>query len=113
MIIMVLFSGCTRTVYVPQTHTEYRDRAQYDSIYTRDSVFVKLAGDTVYLYRDRWRDRYHTLRDTVHLVDSVAYPVEVVKIKEVRHVPTIYRVSLWFAAAVTLVGAWMLKKKLL
>ena len=51
------------TVFVHDT--TYIDRVRIDSLYVRDSIYVHLAGDTIYQYRDRYvyRDRY--LRDTV------------------------------------------------
>jgi hypothetical protein len=104
VILLFLLSGCTRTVYLPEVHTEYRDRVRVDSIVERDSVVVLSAGDTVYVYRDRWRDRWHLRKDTVAVRDSIPYPVEVVR--EVRHVPRVYRWSLWIAIAALLSAAW-------
>lgn len=53
---------------------------QRDSVYNRDSIFVRVAGDTVYNYVEKWRYRVKT--DTVWrvVVDSVA----VERIKEVK-----------------------------
>ncbi len=96
-ILVLLLAGCTRNVYVPQKETEYRDRVQYDSVIEHDSVVVFAAGDTVYIYKDRWRDRVHIQRDTVAVHDSIPYPVEVVR--TVKHIPTVYRWSLWIALA--------------
>lgn len=86
MAIMLLTSCRTeRIVYVPQTRTEYVVQQARDSIYLRDSVFVteRIKGDTIYIYRDRWRteyrDRWRT--DTICRTDSIAYPVEVPKIE--------------------------------
>lgn len=100
VLLVMFFAACTRTVYVPQTevHTEYRDRLKIDSVYVRDSIHVDRAGDTVKIYRDRWRDRWRIERDTVRKTDSIPYPVEVVR--EVKHIPKVYRWSLWVALAV-------------
>lgn len=109
----LLAVGCARTVYVPKetVRTEYRDRVEYDSVYVRDSILVREKGDTVYVYVDRWRDKYHLLRDTVRLVDSVSYPVTVEVEKVVRHIPTLYRWAFGFALAVLGVGAFRLIRK--
>ena len=65
--------------------------ARVDTIYLRDSVFVseKQRGDTVYLTRVEWRDRWRTRveRDTV--VD-VRVETEVVQLPPERYVPKFY-----------------------
>ncbi len=53
-----------------------------DSVYFRDSVYIATKGDTVYLTKTHWRERfrnvYHVKADTVMQRDSVRvpYPVE-------------------------------------
>lgn len=55
---------------------------RWDSVYFRDSVFMAANGDTVYLTKTHWRERfrniYHVKSDTVMQRDSVRvpYPVE-------------------------------------
>lgn len=79
----VWLSSC-RTQYVPveTVRTEYktRDSIRYDSIYQRDSVYMLVNGDTVYLYKYKYLYRYLTINktDTVIKTDSiqVPYPVE-------------------------------------
>ena len=73
--------------YVPVT--EYRDRyvsktdsfIKTDSVYLHDSVSVFSEGDTVYIAKTRYKDRfkivYHTKTDTVAVHDSIPYPVKV------------------------------------
>ncbi|PMC10740.1 hypothetical protein CJ232_04370 [Hoylesella timonensis] len=71
---------------VPEYHTLYKTRVDTvqlcDSIYFRDSVFIAAKGDTVYLTKTHWRERfrnvYHVKVDTVMQRDSVRvpYPVE-------------------------------------
>ncbi len=54
--------------------TTYVERVRVDSIAQRDSVFIRERGDTVYIYKERVRDRWRLVRDTVTSVriDSVA-----------------------------------------
>lgn len=76
-------SGCSpRVINTIQHDTTYVDRLRVDSIYCRDSIYVKEQGDTLIIYKERWRDRYRYLRDTIRIVkvDSVA----VERIKEVK-----------------------------
>lgn len=85
----VLVTSCgaarvhTQTIYVRDT--TYVSKVQVDSVYKRDSVFVKEKGDTIYKYVERYRDRYKFLRDTIYRykVDSVYVDKErVVKVEK-------------------------------
>lgn len=79
--------GCkTKYVSVPEVHTEYISRVdttvRMDSVYLRDSVYVERKGDTLYVNKTAYRDKYHHIykvkMDTIWKRDSVnvAYPVE-------------------------------------
>lgn len=89
MVLMLLaLAGCktVKFVPVPEYHTLYKMRVdtvqRWDSVYFRDSVFIAAKGDTVFLTKTHWRERfrniYHTKTDTIMLRDSirVPYPVE-------------------------------------
>lgn len=85
---VILLVSCRSIQYVPveTVRTEYKTKTdtfiQKDSVYVKDSVFVQLKGDTVWV--ERWRTRYavkesqRTVRDTIIKTDSVQvpYPVE-------------------------------------
>lgn len=74
---IMMFPSCValrkqvETVYVRDT--TYISKVQVDSVSRRDSVFIKEKNDTIYIYKEKVRDRYRLLRDTVyqHMVDSV------------------------------------------
>ena len=57
-ILLNIWSGCRTTQYVPvmmeSVKVEYQDKYVRDSIYVRDSVEVKINGDTVWVYKDRY-----------------------------------------------------------
>lgn len=59
------------TIYVRDT--TYISKVQVDSVFKRDSIFVKEKNDTIYVYKEKVRDRFRMLRDTVYrqMVDSV------------------------------------------
>lgn len=89
MVVMLLsLTGCktVKFVPVPEYHTLYKTRVdtvqRWDSVYFRDSVYMASKGDTVYLTKTHWRERfrnaYHIKVDTVMQRDSipVPYPVE-------------------------------------
>lgn len=92
-------ASCTRTIYVPETRTEteYIDRLRVDSLYLHDSIFVseKQKGDTIYVteYKYKVVDRLNIRVDSVCVVDSIPYPVEVPKVE--YRTPAIMK---WLAA---------------
>ena len=83
---LALGSCKTKYVSVPEIHTEYITRVDttviMDSVYQRDSVYVERKGDTLYVNKTLYRDRYHNIykvkKDTIVKRDSVnvAYPDE-------------------------------------
>lgn len=86
MILLILGSllNSCRTQYIPvetvRTEFRTRDSIRYDSIYHHDSVFVRMTGDTVYLYKYKYLYKYQYVNkiDTLMQTDSiqVPYPVE-------------------------------------
>lgn len=83
----LVLGGCkTKYVSVPEIHTEYITRVdttvRRDSVYLKDSVYVERKGDTLYVNKTLYRDRYHNIYKvkTVTIVKrdsvNVAYPVE-------------------------------------
>lgn len=79
ILLILLLAGCTKTIYVPQTRTEYVNRERVDSLFIHDSVFVReyVKGDTVFRDRDRWHTEYRDreIHDTLVVHDSIPYPV--------------------------------------
>lgn len=85
---LLCLTGCktVKVVPVPEYHTLYKTRVdtvqRWDSVYFRDSVYIATKGDTVYMTKTHWRERfrnvYHTKTDTVLQRDSipVPYPME-------------------------------------
>ena len=83
-----------------------------DTIVVRDSVFVseRQRGDTVYLTRTKYRDRWRTqiVHDTIVRIDSI---VQVIEHPPERYVPKFYRWSttlLYILAGISIV--WMVVK---
>ena len=63
-----------------------------DTIFLRDSIFIseRQRGDTVYLTRVEWRDRWrtHLVHDTVVKTDSI---VQVIKHPPERYIPRFHK----------------------
>lgn len=82
--LMLAFSGCTTTRYVPVEHhttdTVYQSKLHRDSIYLHDSIRVSEKGDTIRI--ERWRTKFiskevhDTLYQAKHDTIPVPYPVE-------------------------------------
>lgn len=108
-IIILASVSCSSTKSMPvvqsnDTTSFIQRSARVDTFYLRDSVFVseKQRGDTVYLTRVEWRDRWRTRveRDTVM---DVRVEKEVVQLPPERYVPPFYKrctVALWAIVAV-------------
>lgn len=80
-------SGCSPKIidhYIVQRDTTYIEKVRVDSLWQKDSVFVREKGDTLYIYKEHIRDRYRYIHDTAYVtrIDSVA--VEREKIVEVE-----------------------------
>ena len=83
--LMLSFSGCTTTRYVPVEHhttdTVYQSKLQRDSVWLHDSIHVSEKGDTIRI--ERWRTKYISkeIHDTLYqsVRDSIPVPYEVIK----------------------------------
>ena len=123
MVIILLALVSCKSVEVVGT-SEVKDVQKFsvarsvDTIYLYDSVFVRevMRGDTVYLTRTEWRDRWRTrvAHDTVRHTEYVDRVVE--KPPE-RYVPAFYKrctIALWaiIAAAIAYVLLrWWLRRR--
>lgn len=83
LVLLPALPGCRTVKHIPvetvRHDTLWRAKEVRDSIYLRDSVRVEVAGDTVWVTRDRYlyRDRIRT--DTVYRSrrDTLSVPVSV------------------------------------
>lgn len=93
-------------------------QVQVDSVFRRDSVFVREKGDTVYIYREHVRDRYKFVHDTTRLVrvDSVAVErVKEVKVEKPLSVGQSLKIRAfwWLFVAALLLALWTFRKSIL
>ena len=83
--LMLAFSGCTTTRYVPVEHhttdTLIQTKVQKDSVWLHDSIHVSEKGDTIRI--ERWRTKFVSkeVHDTLYqsVRDSIPVPYEVIK----------------------------------
>lgn len=116
-LLAVFLTGCspkviTQTEY--KTDIQYRDSWRTDSVYVRDSIFIRERGDTVYVDRwhTAWRDREVVRTDTVMRCDTVRRET----VRRERYVPGFYKgstIALWVLVAVLLVyGGFRIYRRL-
>ena len=114
MILLALVSCRSLEPTISGTHnlSLIAHTSHHDTVVLRDSVFVseRQRGDTVYLTRTEWRDRWRTrvVRDTV--VD-VRVEKEVVQLPPERYVPKFYRwcTGLLIAIGLSAIGYGLLR----
>ena len=100
---LLLLAGCKTAaplISVPRNDSiVIRDRFVRDSIIVRDSIFVRLKNDTVFIDRwhNLWRDRTVATTDTVYKDKEV-----LVQLPPERYVPWLYRVALYVCIALVL-----------
>lgn len=108
VIITCVVSCKTKYVSVPEYCTKYILKAdtfaKLDSILVMDSIFVYHNGDTVYINKFAYRDRYHNIYkvrfDTIIKRDSIPVPVERTLTKSEQRLMTLGRLFVAFLFAV-------------
>ena len=89
---ILLLTSCkttTKTVEVPieTIKTEYIEQVKYDSIYSKDSIYIMQKGDTIYNNKIQYLYKYKYLRDTINITDTVP---KIVTIKDVQYINQLY-----------------------
>lgn len=85
LFLTIFVNSCTTTKYVPvesvRVDSVYIARVERDSIYERDSVFVAVKADTVFVSKVQYRYRDRIVRDTLSVLqrDTITRVVEVEK----------------------------------
>ena len=123
MLIAAALTSCSprivERIQVREKHdTLVVHQVQVDSVFRRDSVFIREKGDTVYVYREHVRDRYKFVHDTTRLVrvDSVAVErVKEVKVEKPLSVGQSLKIRAfwWLLAAALILALWTFRKSIL
>ena len=60
------FVSKTDTIYKIKTDTIIKNIVKRDSVVVRDSVYVREKGDSVFVYKEKWRERLVFAHDTLY-----------------------------------------------
>ena len=89
---ILLLTSCkttTKIVEVPveTIKTEYIEQVKYDSIYSKDSIYIMQKGDTIYNNKVQYLYKYKYLRDTINITDTIP---KIVTVKDTQYVNQLY-----------------------
>ncbi len=91
LLFLTTIISCTTTkiieVPVETIKTEYIEQVKYDSIYSKDSIYIIQKGDTIYNNKVQYLYKYKYLRDTINVTDTVP---KIVTIKDVQYINQLY-----------------------
>ena len=89
---ILLLTSCkttTKIVEVPveTIKTEYIEQVKYDSIYSKDSIYIIQKGDTIYNNKIQYLYKYKYLRDTINIIDTIP---TIVTVKDTQYINKLY-----------------------
>ena len=91
LLFLTTIISCTTTkiveVPIETIKTEYIEQIKYDSIYSKDSIYIIQKGDTIYNNKVQYLYKYKYLRDTVNVTDTIP---KIVTIKDVQYINQLY-----------------------
>ena len=115
LLFLLLMCGC-RTEYVPVESVRYDsvmiEKLMRDSVFVRDSVYMKEKGDTVYKYKDRFVYVYKNRVDTffAEKIREIEVPVHVERKLTWWEVVKMEWLDRIFAALVIVALYWTIKE---
>ena len=85
----IISCSTTKIVEVPveTIKTEYIEQVKYDSIYSKDSIYIMQKGDTIYNNKVQYLYKYKYLRDTINITDTIP---KIVTVKDTQYVNQLY-----------------------
>ena len=91
LLFLTIIISCTTTkiveVPVETIKTEYIEQVKYDSIYSKDSIYIMQKGDTIYNNKVQYLYKYKYLRDTINITDTIP---KIVTVKDTQYVNQLY-----------------------
>ena len=91
LLFLTTIISCTTTkileVPIETIKTEYIEQVKYDSIYSKDSIYIMQKGDTIYNNKIQYLYKYKYLRDTINSTDTIP---KIVTVKDTQYVNQLY-----------------------
>ena len=91
LLLLTTIVSCTTTkiveVPVETIKTEYIEQVKYDSIYSKDSIYIMQKGDTIYNNKVQYLYKYKYLRDTINITDTIP---KIVTVKDTQYINQLY-----------------------
>ena len=91
LLFLTTIISCTTTkiveVPVETIKTEYIEQVKYDSIYSKDSIYIMQKGDTIYNNKVQYLYKYKYLRDTVSITDTIP---KIITVKDTQYINQLY-----------------------
>ena len=91
LLFLTTIISCTTTkiveVPIETIKTEYIEQVKYDSIYSKDSIYIMQKGDTIYNNKVQYLYKYKYLRDTINIIDTIP---KIVTIKDTQYINQLY-----------------------
>ena len=91
LLFLITIVSCTTTkiveVPIETIKTEYIEQVKYDSIYSKDSIYIMQKGDTIYNNKVQYLYKYKYLRDTINITDTIP---KIVTIKDTQYINQLY-----------------------
>lgn len=91
LLFLTTIISCTTTkvveVPVETIKTEYVEQVKYDSVYSKDSIYIMQKGDTIYNNKIQYIYKYKYLRDTINITDTIP---KIITVKDTQYINQLY-----------------------
>lgn len=89
VITIVSCKTTTKIVEIPveTIKIKYIEQIKYDSIYSKDSIYIMQKGDTIYNNKVQYIYKYKCIRDTINIRDTIP---TVVTVKDIQYINQLY-----------------------
>ena len=91
LLFLTTIISCTTTkiveVPIETIKTEYIEQVKYDSIYSKDSIYIMQKGDTIYNNKVQYLYKYKYLRDTINITDTIP---KIITVKDTQYINQLY-----------------------
>lgn len=111
MSLILFLSSCTSQkileVPVETVKTEYIHDVMIDSVFVKDSVNRWISGDTVYIYKEKYKYKYINKTDSICKTDTITkvVTVDIIKEVEVNHIKWYQKALMWIGGVISLLAA--------